>query len=34
MITKPGGEVNYEAEVNGHDLIFNKDGKYIRTTKD
>jgi hypothetical protein len=34
MITKAGGEVNYEAEVNGRDLIFDKDGKFLRTTKD
>ena len=34
MITKAGGEVNYEAEVNGRDLIFDKDGKYLRAAKD
>ena len=34
MITKADGEVNYEAEVNGKDVIFNKDGKFIRTSKD
>ena len=34
MITKADGEVNYEAEVNGRDVIFNKEGKFLRTVKD
>jgi hypothetical protein len=29
-ITKSNGEVNYEAEVNDTDLIFDKDGKFIK----
>ena len=33
MITRSDGEVNYEAEVSGRDLIFNKEGKYLRTAK-
>lgn len=35
-ITRPNGEVNYEAEVNDTDLIFDKDGKFIKavTEKD
>jgi len=32
-ITKVSGEVNYEAEVNGKDLIFSADGKFIRAAK-
>ncbi len=34
IITKANGEVNYEAEVNGMDLLFTKDGKFIKTAKD
>lgn len=33
-ITKPNGEVNYEAEVNKKDLIFDASGKFIREEKD
>jgi hypothetical protein len=33
-ITKTGGEVNYEAEVDGKDLIFNSSGKFIEIAKD
>jgi Skp family chaperone for outer membrane proteins len=34
IITKANGEVNYEAEVKGMDVLFSKDGKFIKTTKD
>ncbi len=34
IITKANGEVNYEAEVNGMDLLFTKEGKFIREAKD
>lgn len=34
IITKANGEVNYEAEVNGMDLLFTKDGKFIKEAKD
>lgn len=34
VITKANGEVNYEAEVKGMDVIFTKDGKFIKTAKD
>jgi len=34
IITKAHGEINYEAEVNGMDLLFTKDGKFIKTAKD
>ncbi len=34
MITKPNGEVNYEAEVKGMDVLFTKEGKFIKTAKD
>jgi len=34
LITKASGEVNYEAEVNGMDLLFTKDGKFIKEAKD
>ena len=34
IITKADGEINYEAEVNGMDLLFTKDGKFIKTAKD
>jgi Putative beta-lactamase-inhibitor-like, PepSY-like len=33
-ITKPTGEVNYEAEVNKMDLIFDANGKFIRQEHD
>jgi len=33
-VTKPKGEVNYEARVNKTDLVFNEDGKFIRTEKE
>ncbi|RWY48060.1 PepSY-like domain-containing protein [Mucilaginibacter gilvus] len=34
-ITKTAtGEINYEAEVKGKDLLFDKDGKFIRIAKD
>jgi hypothetical protein len=32
-IAKSGGEVNYEAEVNEADLIFDANGKFIREEK-
>jgi Putative beta-lactamase-inhibitor-like, PepSY-like len=34
IITKANGEVNYEAEVKGMDLLFTKEGKFISTAKD
>jgi Skp family chaperone for outer membrane proteins len=34
LITKANGEVNYEAEVKGMDILFSKDGKFIKTTRD
>ena len=33
-ITMPTGEINYEAEVNKKDLIFDASGKFIREVKD
>lgn len=33
-ITKAGGEVNYEAEVKGKDLLFDKDGKFLKVAQD
>ncbi|MBN9297093.1 MAG: PepSY-like domain-containing protein [Filimonas sp.] len=33
-ITKANGEVNYEAEVKKVDVIFDKDGKFLREQKD
>jgi Putative beta-lactamase-inhibitor-like, PepSY-like len=33
-ITKPGGDITYEAEVNKKDLIFDAGGKFIRIEKD
>ncbi|GAA4308494.1 hypothetical protein GCM10023149_02430 [Mucilaginibacter gynuensis] len=33
-ITKTGGEVNYEAEVAGKDLLFDSTGKFIEVAKD
>lgn len=34
IITKSNGEVNYEAEIKGRDVLFNKDGTFIKTSKD
>ncbi len=34
IITRAGGEINYEAEVKGMDILFDKDGHYIKTTKE
>ena len=33
-ITKADGTVNYEAEVNGMDVIFDANGKFIKEVKD
>lgn len=33
-ITKANGEVNYEAEVNKTDLVFDKSGKFLKEEKD
>lgn len=33
IITKANGEVNYEAEVKGMDVLFTKDGKFIKTAR-
>lgn len=33
-ITKANGEVNYEAEVHGKDLIFDATGKFLKEMKD
>ena len=33
-ITKANGTVNYEAEVNGKDVIFDANGKFIKEAKD
>ena len=33
-ITKADGTVNYEAEVNGKDVIFDTNGKFIKEAKD
>jgi hypothetical protein len=33
-ITKANGEVNYEAEVKGKDLLFDSAGKFIKVAKD
>jgi hypothetical protein len=33
-ITKANGELNYEAEVNKTDLLFDADGKFIKEAKD
>lgn len=32
-ITKAGGEVNYEAEVNGKDLLFDANGNFLKAVK-
>jgi len=34
IIKKPSGEINYEAEVNGEDLLFDKQSKFIKAVKD
>ncbi|MCD6010393.1 MAG: hypothetical protein K0Q79_255 [Flavipsychrobacter sp.] len=34
VVKLANGETNYEAHINYMDLIFDKDGKYIRTEKD
>jgi hypothetical protein len=34
MITKANGDVNYEAEINGKDVLFNQDGKFLKEVKD
>ena len=33
-ITKANGEVNYEAEVDGMDRLFDVNGKYLKSVKD
>ncbi|MCW3117182.1 MAG: hypothetical protein JWM28_1264 [Chitinophagaceae bacterium] len=33
-ITKADGTVNYEAEVNGKDVMFDADGKFLKEVKD
>jgi Putative beta-lactamase-inhibitor-like, PepSY-like len=33
-ITKADGTINYEAEVNGVDVMFDADGKYLKEVKD
>ena len=33
-ITKANGEVNYEAEVKGNDLIFDPNGNFLKSVKD
>ena len=33
-ITKADGSVNYEAEVNGRDVIFDAEGKFLKEVKD
>ena len=33
-IVKADGAVNYEAEVNGKDVVFDADGKFIKEVKD
>lgn len=33
-IVKANGEVNYEGEVNGKDVIFDKNGKFIKIARD
>lgn len=34
MIVKEGGEINYEAEINGKDVLFASNGKFIKEAKD
>jgi hypothetical protein len=33
-ITKANGEVNYEAEVKGQDLIFDANGRFLKSIKE
>jgi len=33
-IVKANGDINYEAEVNGKDVIFDDNGKFIKKTRD
>lgn len=33
-ITKANGEINYEAEVNKKDILFDKNGKFIKEAKE
>lgn len=33
-IVKANGEINYEGEVNGKDMIFDESGKFIKEAKD
>ena len=33
-ITKADGAINYEAEVNGKDVIFDANGKFLKEMKD
>ena len=33
-ITKANGEVNYEAEIKGKDVVFDTNGKFIKEAKD
>jgi hypothetical protein len=33
-VTKANGEVNYEAEVNGKDMIFDAAGNFLKEEKD
>jgi len=34
IITKANGEINYETEVKGQDILFTKEGKFIAIAKD
>lgn len=34
IITRPNGEINFEAEVDGIDLLFTKQGQFIKAIKD
>ena len=34
VVKLANGETNYEAHINYSDLVFDKDGKYLRTEKD
>jgi hypothetical protein len=34
MITKADGEINYEAEIDGKDVLFTPDGKFVKEAKD
>lgn len=33
-IVKANGDINYEAKVNGKDVIFDDNGKFIKKTRD